>query len=333
MNQILYYPYINLPRTDWTVRTLLYYENVGSIVPEEYFYNPKENYDPFMLNLVRSNLVIPINPVESISQPGRFANEFLKYATNNRERFIKYSTTKYGRINQQKFPWASINQQKFQGEIFVELERMGLAERQGGNIYFVHQNVANHLMKFLATVVGKELQMLPTTDQITNRVFHASKRKATSKRRTLLENLIPFPEEIDINKIRKFKDKNRELLRFFKNQTEQLVLNENIIEGTEQFKLQLEEINFYKNEIAAKLNEKKFGRIFFGGIFGMIGSFQGIQEDNALSAFIGGFPGFASAVYGSLDYFRENDIRNDRGLQYIALIDKNLRTKTTAKIG
>lgn len=332
MNRILYYPYINLPRTDWTIRTLLYYENVGSIVPEEYFYNPEENYDPFMLDLVRSNLVTPINPVESISRPGRFADEFLNYATNNRERFLKYSTTNYGRINQQKFPKASINQQKFQGEILHELERMGLAERQGGNIYFVHQNVANHLMKFLATVVGKELDMLPTTDQITNRVFQASKKRLATKRRTLLEDLIPFPEEIDIKKIRKFKEKNAKLLHFFLNQTEQLVLDENLIEGSKKFQLKLDELNYYKDEIAAKLDEKKFGRIIFGGILGMIGSFQGIQEDNTLSAFIGGFPGFANAVYGSLEYFRNNEIQNDRGLQYIALIDKNLRAKTTANI-
>jgi hypothetical protein len=43
MDKLLYYPYINLPEGDWTVRALLYYENVGSIVPLEYFYSPECN--------------------------------------------------------------------------------------------------------------------------------------------------------------------------------------------------------------------------------------------------------------------------------------------------
>lgn len=64
MSNLLYYPYINVPRTDWTLRTLLYYDNIGSIVPQEYFYEPERNYDEFMLELVRNELVTPINPIK-----------------------------------------------------------------------------------------------------------------------------------------------------------------------------------------------------------------------------------------------------------------------------
>ena len=76
MNNILYYPYINPPRTDWTLRTLLYYENVGSIVPQKYFYEPEVNYDDFMLELVRNELVTPINPIEVI--PDHLYNVMLR---------------------------------------------------------------------------------------------------------------------------------------------------------------------------------------------------------------------------------------------------------------
>lgn len=44
MNSLLYYPYINLPKNNWTIRALLYYDNVNSIVPEQYFNEP-ERYD------------------------------------------------------------------------------------------------------------------------------------------------------------------------------------------------------------------------------------------------------------------------------------------------
>ena len=36
---LLYYPYINLPDTEWTIRTLLYYDNVSSIVRPNTFMN------------------------------------------------------------------------------------------------------------------------------------------------------------------------------------------------------------------------------------------------------------------------------------------------------
>ena len=31
MNNLLYYPYINLPNTDWAIRALLYYDNISSV--------------------------------------------------------------------------------------------------------------------------------------------------------------------------------------------------------------------------------------------------------------------------------------------------------------
>jgi hypothetical protein len=68
-DKLLYFPYINLPNTDWTVRTLLYYEKVGSIVPDDFFYAPEKNYDPFMLELVKQELVFPINPISQLDNP------------------------------------------------------------------------------------------------------------------------------------------------------------------------------------------------------------------------------------------------------------------------
>lgn len=35
MKSLLYYPYINLPQNDWTIRALLYYDNVNAIVPTQ----------------------------------------------------------------------------------------------------------------------------------------------------------------------------------------------------------------------------------------------------------------------------------------------------------
>lgn len=55
MNNLLYYPYINLPNTDWAIRALLYYDNISSIVPTQYFYEP-EQYEPFMREVIQNEL-------------------------------------------------------------------------------------------------------------------------------------------------------------------------------------------------------------------------------------------------------------------------------------
>lgn len=44
---ILYYPEINIPRTEWAIRAFLYYDEVAAIVPYKYNMEP-DSYEPFM---------------------------------------------------------------------------------------------------------------------------------------------------------------------------------------------------------------------------------------------------------------------------------------------
>lgn len=106
MENILYYPYINIPRTDWTVRTLLYYNHVGSIVPQNYFYEP-DRYDHFMRELVQNELVVPINPMEVLERPWEISRPFIEYINSSdfklRKRRKGFRNEHYGRINKNKF--------------------------------------------------------------------------------------------------------------------------------------------------------------------------------------------------------------------------------------
>lgn len=68
---LLYYPYINLPDTEWTIRTLLYYDNVSAIVPAQYFHEP-ERYEPFMREAVQNELITPVNPRMFLIIRGKF---------------------------------------------------------------------------------------------------------------------------------------------------------------------------------------------------------------------------------------------------------------------
>ncbi|WP_439483978.1 kinase [Cyclobacterium plantarum] len=329
MDKILYFPYINLPKTDWTVRTLLYYDNIGSIVPQEYFYSPEENYEAFMLELVQSELVIPIDPIQTLDNPWEVSRPFLHFLEVNQKRLSQRRQTfiegKRSRIHLEKFSGARIHTGKFDGEIFYQLEQMGLARREEDNWYHVEKYTADHLMKFLATVLSSKLKMQPTTDNFRKRFNSGPNHNHKSKRETILANLIPFPEEIDFNKIRKFKDRHLDLLKEFRNRVEQIVLDDTIIEGTELFNVKLEELTLRKNELTAKMNESQIRNIIFGSVCGVIGASQGLLTAETSGVFIGGLPGFASAIHSALKIEKAENVIDQSGLKYLALVDKRIR--------
>jgi len=339
MNKLLYFPYINLPETAWTVRTLIYYENVGTIVPNEYFYNPERLYDPFMLDLVRDDLVIPINPIERLDNPWEISKPFIKFLNSksfplekNRQRFSESRTS---RIHRDKFknPNAQIHADKFDSEIFYQLQQIGLAERnrENYNWYNVESKTADLLMTYLAFILSAKLEMRPMTDKIkkpfklVRKTIEPENKKVLKKKNTILKELIPFPHEIDLTKLRRFKEKHSGLLEAFKNRVEILTLDENIIEGTDLFNEKVKELKLRKDELSAKMNESQFKNILFGSICGVIGAYQGLASANTTGAFIGGLPGFASAVYSALKVEKADKIFDQTGMKYLALMDKRLR--------
>lgn len=327
MNNLLYYPYINLPRTDWTLRTLLYYDNIGSIVPQEYFYNPKGSYDEFMLELVRNQLVTPINPIEVLENPLQVTRPFLELIENNQDA-LRTSQKRFnqgysGNIN--KFSKTNIHADKFDENIFYGLEQLGLAERTNDRWYTVEKRTANNLMSFLATLISAKTNRLPTTDYIRPSYYRQSFNQETLKRETILTNLIPFPEEIDIKRLFKFKEKHSDLLTRFRTRVEIIVLDPNIVEGTPLFHQNLAELLQHKEELTARMNESQFNKILFGTVCGLIGAYQGIATASTTSAIIGGLPGFANAVYSALQIEKAENVFDQSGLKYLALADKRLR--------
>lgn len=329
MSEILYYPYINLPRTDWTLRTLLYYNTVGSIVPQEYFYAPESNYDSFMLELVRKELVIPINPLDVLDRPWDVTRPFLELIERNQVR-LRNSRTEFrngnrGLIHQDKFNGALIHADKFDDNVFYSLQQLGLAERTEGNWYSVEKRTANSLMNYLATIVGQKTNRIPTTDYVKPVIYKKSFHNEQNKRETLLTNLIPLPEDIDLIKLKRFKEKHYDLLNAFSTRIELIALNPEIHEGTPLFHQHLAELLQRKEELSAKMRENNFKKILFGTVFGLIGAYQGFATATTIGAAIGGFPGFANAVYSALQIERAENIFDQSGLKYLALADKRLR--------
>ncbi len=340
MDNLLYYPYINIPPTQWTARALLYYNQVGTIVPQSYFYEP-EQYEPFMRELVMSELVIPINPIEILENPWEISRPFLEYV-NGKEfqlelRRTRFNPRKSGVINRQKFEpkKSDIHVDKFDGEIFYQLEQAGLASQIDGDWYSVESKTANELMSYLALVIGGKLGYLPTTDKYNKRFSISSrnkrefitKKKQQIKRELILDELIPYPEYIDLSNLRSFKDKHPNLLTAFKNKIELIALDPNIEEGSDLFNEMITELKLRKEELSAKMSESKMGQIFFGTVCGITGALYGLTTAQTPGAVIGGLPGFASAVYSALKIERAEQVFDQSGMKYLALIDKQISAK------
>lgn len=330
MKNLLYYPYINLPRTDWTLRTLLYYESIGSIVPEQYFYQPN-NYEPFMLELVQSGLVIPINPMQVLDNPWEVTKPFLEHIEKNKNH-LKKAPKRFSLagarafIHEGKFtpPLARIHQDKFHHEIFYSLTEMGLATPAQDGWYAVEKKTADLMMKFLATVVGSKNDMLPTTDEIVPIFYKRKVAEEQEKRQTILKRLIPMPEQMDLNRLQAFKDKHIDLLDAFKIRVETLVLDPNLLQGTELFDLKVRELEQRKDELAAKMNESQLGNIIFGSVCGLIGAAMTLPVGGTWGALAGAFPGFANAVHSALKIESPEKVFDQTGLKYLALADKRL---------
>lgn len=341
MENLLYYPYINVPRTDWIIRTLLYYNQVGSIVPQNYFYEP-EKYDNFMRELVQNELVIPINPIEVLERPTEISRPFIDYIKSKEfkleQRRVQFNNEK--RDNKLNLNGLKIHVDKFDAELFYQLEQAGLAKREDYEWFIIEQKTANDLMSFLASLVGGKLNFLPTTDKLVRKVpFTSSSKKVykTEKRENIrreiiLKELIPFPEQIDIMQLRRFKDKHLDLLNKFKNKLELIALDHNLNEESQLFRETLRELNYQKQELSEKMNESRFGRLMFGTVCGITGAIIGLASSGTNGALVGSLaalPSFANAVHSALQLEGVKNISDQSGMKYLALIDKEIRRPNT----
>lgn len=338
MDNILYYPYINIPRTDWTVRALLYYNQVGSIVPQDYF-DAQDKYDHFMRELVNEELVLPISPLQILERPFEISRPFIRYINNEQSKIKKRRkafSENLSKDGRNRFVGSRIHSEKFDKEIFYQLEHTGLAVKENHSWFRVERKTANELMSFLASVVGGKLGFIPTTDIQVRRVpflnrskkVYKTKRVENVRREIVLKRLIPFPEQIDLRKVRKFKDRNLDLLNSFKNKVELIALDHTIEEESQLFEETMKELEYRKEELSAKMNESKFGEIIFGTVCGLTGAVIGFEAGGTTGSVVGSLsalPSLANSIYSALKIERIENINDQSGMKYLALVDKKIR--------
>jgi len=282
-DNLLYFPYINLPQNDWTMHSLIYYDSVSSIVPDEYFYNPRR-YESFMAELVRENLVIPLNPIEKLSDPFSLVDPFINFVSRpsyridqKRERFNPNPNNV--RINRRKFGIEGVNGQKFNNELLYRLEQMGLARRNFGNWYDVETVTAGYLMSYLSNILAHKLDLLPATDQKffpNYRAYHKQLigHEEEQRRRAALQGVMPLLVDLDLRKLCRIKEKFSSEIRYLRNSIEQIAMDPRYNDET-LLNLKIEELNFRKEHFSAKLNESRIGNVIFGTVMGLAGAVYG----------------------------------------------------------
>jgi len=268
---VLYFPYMRVPENEWFTRVLLYWDEVGFIVPSEYAEIP-ERLGDYTAELMRVNLLKPVLPKKYIHQIPRFEASFLKMINQNP--VIK---ARKG-VALRRGETSKIHIEKFSPLVFYLVDE-GLAEEASYPWFEVETLTADLFMAYLASVLGncRDLQMEPTSDHMQSlSVFMKSPEIAADSsavidqlRVGILENVLPAPTgRVSPQELADFKQENIELLRGFRNHVESTLIDIACINDRQlrNRKLQLfqDQIENEKAKLLAKMKKRRWPRLAFG---------------------------------------------------------------------
>ncbi|MBW5807275.1 hypothetical protein FOZ70_21295 [Burkholderia sp. COPS] len=211
----LYFPYITLPDNAWTVKSLLYWDKLSSIVPTDHMSRP-EQMNEFMRTLLVEGLVEPVIPAEYIHCLPRFDESFITLiehrlrwlGVRRQERPAQHALT---RIHAEKL-----------GEIPRFLVKAGLAKQVDWAWYDVESTTATMFMSYLAACLGAIPEVNATP--VTNKMIFAMGLRARSNtsarnlhsqkaREVVLRHLLPTPRgSVPLDKLLRFKRRYGHLL-------------------------------------------------------------------------------------------------------------------------
>ena len=206
-NKVLYFPYINVPNSTWFTRMLLYWDEVGAIVPYDFIENP-DRLDKHTRSLVRATLVNQVIPGAFLHRIPAYTRAFVDYLDSLGATLKKRRKSFKGLFKIRRTSRIHIEKMDELGRVLVD---MGLAKKRGDPWYDVESETANEFMAYLAATLGKleELQYMPVTDELHNLehfVFSSSpdlqpEKKVAAIRLQLLEDLFPAPARPTISAI------------------------------------------------------------------------------------------------------------------------------------
>ncbi|EAT59175.1 hypothetical protein [Chlorobium ferrooxidans] len=323
-NKILYFPYINVPDTAWFSRMLLYWDEVGAIIPYDFIDNP-EKLNCHTRSLVTEELIQQIIPSQYLWKIPNFRNAFTHYLTQFDASILDKRRSAF--IDQRMF---KIHIEKMEG-IESDLVDLKLAKRIDYAWYYVEKDTAIEFMSYLAATLGKisELDFAPTTDDISylNKFLSSSgsviatERILEKLRLEVLSDILPAPtRRLSAFEIKNFKDSHHNDLKSFRNNVERELITIADINDPE---LKKRRIELFKEESADQIEliidaMKKSG---FGNI--------GLSKVGAIVSAVPGVSSLVGLANAVLDAFRKEDIsRINPNFLYAAFAQKELLVKS-----
>jgi hypothetical protein len=216
---ILYYPTISIPTSDWLRRSLLYWDEIGSIVPTDYENKALVPYSPDIQYLKEEGLFRPFRPTD-------LAYRWDKVQELQKELINVIESRQFQALlprQEMRLLHSRVHRDKVSGKFVNYLERWGLAQRDKEKpewIRFEHHTALLY-MAILAKYLADEDSMatVPGTDlqEYENLIFKADlPSDGFACLSTNYLNVIPVPrEDVSLREIVEFKRKRQsELLEF-----------------------------------------------------------------------------------------------------------------------
>lgn len=316
----LYYPFIDLPKDNWTFQTLLYWDKLQSIVPSSYIEEPNE-FTGFMRELVQENLVEQIFPAQYLYNCDEFFTTFLKFVERKYIRNPSKLSNKFTRIHLEKLDILS-----------TELSKMGLIHKTYNNWLFIDENIANDYMSYLASFLGTKIDSTPVSNYLKNAKFYDLNQsyqpsKRTQKiRNTLLKNIIPIPEKFNVEQLISFRKEHKKLLPKFRDyidrESYKLVGLEKELREYETKKL-IENIKIESEEIREILQSSFKSKLRFGSLLTIFSLTQvaiSTYETNDI-AFVGSLAALGGDLLNRYDEHKNTiDKARAKPLAYISYL-------------
>ncbi|EJS10522.1 hypothetical protein EXW34_06655 [Bacillus mycoides] len=346
MDKILYFPSISIPKSQWLMGSLFYWDKVGSIVPLEFLDRPSQLGEN-MRRLVEAELIEQVVPEQHLWNIPNFEGAFLDFIDNTPVFSHISELGKLGLIGRNGVirTTAKIHMGKL-NSLGNELEQRGLATKGRGAWYTVEGYTASNFMTYLATVLGAITEYTPLTDSYNELSYFLPNVKKENTREVLkeqlrakiIEKVLPIPSSVeDPYDIYRFKEKHYDKLIRFRRYIEEFILNLELLpeyQVEERIKIFSENSHDEIREISDRMKSFKWRMINFATLCSIaspaLGLVKGISEDDVLdtaSATIG-LLGAVGTVFG-----REKLLEIERQpLAYAAIVERNFNKPSSNSI-
>ncbi|HET6695720.1 MAG TPA: hypothetical protein VFG85_04385 [Gaiellaceae bacterium] len=346
-NGVLYFPYISVPRNAWFTRVLLYWDQVGSIVPERHA-DDLGNVSGFMRDLVEAGLVLPIVPERYDYHLMRAVQPFLDFVDSDPEilarakaGFGPQAPTRGGSEPGTAF---RIHRGKFSYILASELENRGLARPAGGarpgrDWLEVESRTATAYMAYLSTTLGaiEDVELDPITDTLGSlTAFSQAQPKgplqlAADLRMGVLESVLPGPSSsISVSTLIRFKERHGELLARFRRHLESQLLDLAVIPDADVRAAKRDILTSELQDQVAEIQglmRPRWTKLVFGTLCSVLGAAIPVgvaAATGALPIAAAGLPGLANAAYTAQAAVRGPGEARNSPLAYAALARQHL---------